>query len=76
MWYSAVIMNDYLVERALELLTNEELLVNARKGALVLVTAAGYLLSLESGVPRWAAERAVKAALRRMDAANGISEKD
>ena len=57
MWYSAVIMNDYLVERALELLTNEELLVNARKGAPVCITAAGYLLSLESGASRWTAER-------------------
>jgi len=76
MWYSAVIMNDYLVERALELLTNEELLVNARKGAPVCITAAGYLLSLESGASRWTAERAVRAALKRIDNAAGISEKD
>ena len=69
-------MSDHLIERALELLANEELLINARKGAPVLVTAAGYLLSLESGVSRWTAERAVKAALRRLDAANGICEKD
>jgi len=69
-------MNDYLVERALELLTNEELLVNARKGAPVLVTAAGYLLSLEFNAPRWTAERAVRAALKRIDNAAGISEKD
>jgi len=67
-------MSDYLVERALELLTNEELLVNARKGAPVCITAAGYLLSLESGVSRWAAERAVRAALKRIDDANGVSE--
>jgi len=60
-------MSDHLIERALELLANEELLINARKGAPVLVTAAGYLLSLESGVSRWTAERAVRAALRRMD---------
>jgi len=76
MWYSAVIMSDYLVERALELLTNEELLINARKGAPVLVTAAGYLLSLESGASRWAAERAVRTALKRIDDASGVNEKD
>ena len=76
MWYSAVIMSDYLVERALELLTNEELLINARKGAPVCITAAGYLLSLESGASRWTAERAVRAALKRIDNAAGISEKD
>jgi len=69
-------MSDHLIERALELLANEELLINARKGAPVLVTAAGYLLSLESGVSRWTAERAVKAALKRIDNAAGISEKD
>ena len=68
-------MNDYLVERALELLTNEELLVNARKGAPVLVTAAGYLLSLEFNAPRWTAERAVRAALQRIDD-DDASEKD
>jgi len=68
-------MSDHLIERALELLAaNQELLLNARKGAPVLVTAAGYLLSLECGAPRWAAERAVRAALRRLDAANGVSE--
>ena len=61
-------MSDHLIERAMELLAaNQELLLNARKGAPVLVTAAGYLLSLESGVSRWAAERAVRAALRRLD---------
>jgi len=70
------IMSDHLIERALELLANEELLLNARKGAPVCITAAGYLLSLESGASRWAAERAVKAALRRLDNAAGISEKD
>jgi hypothetical protein len=70
-------MSDYLVDRAFELLSNnEELLINARNGAPVLVTAAGYLLSLESGASRWAAERAVRTALRRLDAANGVSEKD
>ena len=76
MWYSAVIMSDHLVERALELLTNEELLINALKGAPVCITAAGYLLSLESGASRWTAERAVRAALKRIDNAAGISEKD
>ena len=69
-------MSDHLIERALELLASEELLINARKGAPVLVTAAGYLLSLESGASRWAAERAVRAALKRIDDANGVSEKD
>ena len=68
-------MSDYLVDRAFELLSNnEELLINARNGAPVLVTAAGYLLSLECGAPRWAAERAVRAALRRLDDVNGVSE--
>jgi len=61
-------MSDYLVDRAFELLSNnEELLINARNGAPVLVTAAGYLLSLESGASRWTAECAVRAALRRLD---------
>jgi hypothetical protein len=60
-------MSDYLIERALELLASEELLIDARKGAPVQITAAGYLLSLESGASRWAAERAVRAALRRLD---------
>ena len=69
-------MSDYLIERALELLASEELLINARKGAPVLVTAAGYLLSLESGVSRWTAERAVRAALKRIDDASGVNEKD
>jgi hypothetical protein len=69
-------MSDHLIERALELLANEELLINARKGAPVCITAAGYLLSLESGASRWAAERAVRAALKRIDDANGVSEKD
>jgi len=69
-------MSDYLVDRALELLASEELLIDARKGAPVQITAAGYLLSLEFNAPRWTAERAVRAALRRLDAANGVSEKD
>jgi hypothetical protein len=69
-------MSDHLIERALELLANEELLINARKGAPICITAVGYLLSLESGASRWAAERAVRAALKRIDDANGVSEKD
>jgi hypothetical protein len=70
-------MSDHLIERAMELLAaNQELLLNARKGAPVQITAAGYLLSLESGASRWAAERAVRAALKRIDDANGVNEKD
>ena len=70
-------MSDHLIERAMELLAaNQELLLNARKGAPVLVTAAGYPLSLEFNAPRWTAERAVRVALKRLDAANGVSEKD
>ena len=70
-------MSDYLVDRAFELLSNnEELLINARNGAPVCITAAGYLLSLESGAPRWTAERAVRAALKRIDDASGVKEKD
>ena len=80
MWYSGAHkeanMSDQLIERALELLANEELLINARKGAPVCITAAGYLLSLESGASRWTAERAVRVALKRLDAANGVCEKD
>ena len=61
-------MSDHLIERAMELLAaNQELLLNARKGAPVCITAAGYLLSLESGAPRWTAERAVRAALKRLE---------
>jgi len=69
-------MSDYLIERAIELLQDDKLLADAREGARVNNSAVGCLLSLEYGAPRWAAERAVRAALRRMDAANGISEKD
>jgi len=69
-------MSDYLVDRALELLASEELLIDARKGAPVQITAAGYLLSLESGASRWAAERAVRTALKRLDDASGVNEKD
>jgi len=67
-------MSDYLIERAIELLQDDKLLTDAREGAPIHNTAAGYLLSLESGASRWAAERAVKAALKRIDDANGVSE--
>jgi len=60
-------MNDYLINRAIELLANADLLADAREGARVYNTAAGCLLSLECSVPRWSAERAVRAALRQLD---------
>jgi len=69
-------MSGQLIERALELLTDADLLADAREGARVYNTAVGMLLSLECNAPRWTAERAVRAALRQLDAANGISEKD
>jgi len=69
-------MSDYLIERAIELLADADLLADAREGARVSNTAVGCLISLEFNAPRWSAERAVRAALRRLDAANGISEKD
>jgi len=69
-------MSNYLIERAIELLQDDKLLADAREGARVNNTAAGCLLSLEFNSPRWTAERAVRAALKRIDAANGISEKD
>ena len=67
-------MSDYLIERAIELLADADLLADAREGARVNNTAVGCLLSLEYGVSRWTAERAVKAALKRIDDANGVSE--
>ena len=69
-------MSDYLIERAIELLADADLLADAREGARVNNSAVGCLLSLEYGASRWAAERAVRAALRRLDNAAGISEKD
>jgi hypothetical protein len=60
-------MNDYLIERAIELLQDDKLLADAREGARVNNSAAGCLISLEFNAPRWAAERAVRAALRRLD---------
>ena len=69
-------MSDQLIERALELLTDDKLLADAREGAPLYNTAVGCLLSLECGAPRWAAERAVRAALKRIDDANGVCEKD
>ena len=60
-------MSDYLIERAIELLADADLLADAREGARVSNTAVGCLLSLECSVPRWTAERAVRAALRRLD---------
>ena len=60
-------MNDYLIERAIELLADADLLADAREGARVNNSAVGCLLSLEYGASRWAAERAVRAALRRLD---------
>ena len=69
-------MSDYLIERAIELLSDADLLADAREGAPIHNTAVGLLLSLECSAPRWTAERAVRAALRRINAANGISEKD
>jgi hypothetical protein len=60
-------MSDYLIERAIELLQDDKLLADAREGARVNNSAVGCLLSLEYGASRWAAERAVRAALRRLD---------
>ena len=60
-------MSDYLIERAIELLSDTDLLSDAREGARVNNTAVGCLLSLEFNAPRWAAERAVRAALKRMN---------
>jgi len=60
-------MSDQLIERALELLADADLLADAREGARVNNSAVGCLLSLEYGASRWAAERAVRAALRRLD---------
>jgi len=71
MWYSGAHkeanMSDYLIERAIELLSDADLLADAREGAPIHNTAVGLLLSLECSAPRWTAERAVRAALRRMD---------
>ena len=69
-------MSDYLIERAIELLADADLLADAREGARVSNTAVGCLISLEFNAPRWTAERAVRVALKRLDAANGVSEKD
>jgi len=69
-------MNDYLIERAIELLADADLLADAREGARVNNTAVGCLLSLGFNAPRWATERAVKAALKRIDDASGVNEKD
>jgi len=63
-------MNDYLIERAIELLQDDKLLADAREGARVNNSAVGCLLSLEYGASRWAAERAVRAALKRLEEAN------
>ena len=60
-------MSDYLIERAIELLADADLLADAREGARVNNSAVGCLLSLEYGASRWTAERAVRAALRRLD---------
>ena len=60
-------MSDYLIERAIELLQDDKLLADAREGARVNNSAVGCLLSLEYGASRWAAERAVRAALRLLD---------
>jgi len=60
-------MSDYLIERAIELLADADLLADAREGARVNNSAVGCLLSLEYRASRWAAERAVRAALRRLD---------
>ena len=60
-------MSDYLIERAIELLQDDKLLADAREGARVNNSAVGCLLSLEYGASRWAAELAVRAALRRLD---------
>jgi len=60
-------MSDYLIERAIELLSDADLLSDAREGARVNNTAVGCLLSLEFNAPRWATERAVRAALKRMN---------
>ena len=71
MWYSGAHkeanMSDYLIERAIELLSDADLLADAREGAPIHNTAVGLLLSLECSAPRWTAERAVRAALRRLD---------
>jgi len=67
-------MSDHLIERAIELLSDADLLADAREGARVMNTAAGCLISLEFNAPRWTAERAVRVALKRLDAANGVSE--
>ena len=63
-------MSDYLIERAIELLQDDKLLTDAREGARVSNTAVGCLLSLEFNAPRWAAERAVRAALKRLEEAS------
>jgi hypothetical protein len=63
-------MSDYLIERAIELLSDADLLSDAREGARVSNTAVGCLLSLEFNAPRWAAERAVRAALKRLEEAS------
>ena len=69
-------MSDHLIERAIELLSDADLLADAREGARVNNTAAGCLISLEFNAPRWAAERAVRAALKRIDDASGVNERD
>jgi len=63
-------MSDYLIERAIELLSDADLLADAREGARVNNTAVGCLLSLEYGASRWAAERAVRVALKRLEEAS------
>ena len=63
-------MSDYLIERAIELLSDADLLSDAREGARVSNIAVGCLLSLEFNAPRWAAERAVRAALKRLEEAS------
>ena len=69
-------MSDYLIERAIELLADADLLADAREGARINNTAVGCLLSLEFNAPRWTAERAVRAALKRIDDASGVNERD
>ena len=63
-------MSDYLIERAIELLSDADLLADAREGARVNNSAVGCLLSLEYGASRWAAERAVRVALKRLEEAS------